>query len=68
MGKASTIGVDISKSVFQIHGVDANGTVVIRMEACATAHQWARTQHGHARSSPSSSPSRDRINAAARGL
>jgi transposase len=63
MGEASTIGVDIAKSVFQIHGVDADGTVVIRkrvgrakflefftelppclvgMEACATAHQWAR--------------------------
>ena len=63
MGEVSTIGVDIAKSVFQIHGVDADGTVVIRkrvgrakvleffaelppclvgMEACATAHQWAR--------------------------
>ena len=63
MGEVSIIGVDIAKSVFQIHGVDADGTVVIRkrigrlkvleffanlppclvgMEACATAHQWAR--------------------------
>src|SRR3984893_17046966 len=63
MGEVSTIGGDIAKSVFQIHGVDAGGTVVIRrrvgrarvleffadlppclvgMEACATAHQWAR--------------------------
>ena len=63
MGEVSTIGVDIAKSVFQVHGVDADGTVVIRrrigrakiveffanlppclvgMEACATAHQWAR--------------------------
>ena len=63
MGEVSTIGLDIAKSVFQIHGVDADGTVVIRrrvgrakvleffaklppclvgMEACATAHQWAR--------------------------
>ena len=63
MGEVSTIGIDIAKSVFQIHGVDADGTVVIRkrvgrtkvleffsklpaclvgMEACATAHQWAR--------------------------
>ena len=59
--EVSTIGVDIAKSVFQIHGVDAGGTVVIRrrvgrarvleffadlppclVEACATAHQWAR--------------------------
>ena len=30
MDKVSTIGVDIAKSVFQIHGVDADGTVVIR--------------------------------------
>jgi transposase len=62
-GEVITIGLDIAKSVFQIHGVDADGTVVIRkrigrakvieffgdlppclvgMEACATAHQWAR--------------------------
>ena len=70
MGEVITIGVDIAKSVFQIHGVDADGTVVIRrrigrarvleffadlppcrvgMEACATAHQWARelTKLGH---------------------
>ena len=63
MGEVSTIGVDIAKSVFQIHGIDADGAVVIRkrvsrakvfeffaelppclvgMEACATAHHWAR--------------------------
>src|SRR5262252_8112855 len=63
MGEVSTIGLDIAKNLFQIHGVDADGTVVIRkrigrarvleffadlppcrvgMEACATAHQWAR--------------------------
>ena len=63
MGEVITIGIDIAKLVFQIHGVDADGTVVIRrrvgrarvleffadlppclvgMEACATAHHWAR--------------------------
>ena len=63
MGEVSTIGLDIAKNLFQIRGVDADGTVVIRkrigrarvleffselppcrvgMEACATAHQWAR--------------------------
>jgi transposase len=70
MGEVSTIGLDIAKSVFQVHGVDADGTVVIRrrigrtkvleffadlprclvgMEACATAHHWARelTALGH---------------------
>ncbi len=30
MGEVSTIGADIAKSVFQIHGVDTDGTVVIR--------------------------------------
>jgi transposase len=30
MGEVSTIGLDIAKSVFQIHGVDAEGAVVIR--------------------------------------
>jgi len=30
MGEVSMIGLDIAKSVFQIHGVDADGMVVIR--------------------------------------
>src|SRR5499426_1148193 len=30
MGEVSTIGLDIGKSVFQIHGVDADGAVVMR--------------------------------------
>ena len=59
----STIGLDLAKSVFQVHGVDASGEVVaakalrrgqvltffsklppclVGMEACATAHYWAR--------------------------
>jgi transposase len=63
MGEITTIGVDLAKHVFQVHGVDAQGTVVLRkqlrraqvllffsrlsrcvvgMEACATAHYWAR--------------------------
>jgi transposase len=70
MKEVSTIGVDIAKNVFQVHGVDNAGAVVIRralrrsqvvgwfarqprcvvgMEACATAHYWARELHklGH---------------------
>ena len=30
MGEVSTIGLDIAKSVFQVHGVDADSAVVIR--------------------------------------
>ena len=30
MGEVSTIGLDIAKSVFQVHGVDDTGAVVIR--------------------------------------
>jgi len=68
--QVTTIGLDIAKNVFQVHGVDAHETVVIRkalrrnqmiaffgalpscligMEACATAHYWARelTKLGH---------------------
>ena len=68
--KITTIGLDIAKNVFQVHGIDANEKVVIRkqlrrskvlaffeemspcligMEACATAHYWARelTKLGH---------------------
>src|SRR5690349_12389912 len=66
----STIGLDLAKHWFQVHGVDAGGTVRVRrklrrsevlaffqslppclvgMEACATAHHWARelTALGH---------------------
>ena len=32
MQTVSTIGLDIAKSVFQIHGVDASGVVVIRRQ------------------------------------
>jgi len=58
-----TIGLDIAKSVFQVHGVDAAAHTVLRrrlgrpdllpffakqppcvigMEACSSAHHWAR--------------------------
>ena len=30
MGEVSTIRLDIAKSIFQIHGVDVDGAVVIR--------------------------------------
>ena len=66
----TTIGLDIAKNVFQVHGIDATEKVVVRkqlrrgqvmkffaalppcligMEACATAHYWARelTKLGH---------------------
>jgi transposase len=32
MQTVSTIGLDIAKSVFQVHGVDANGLVIIRRQ------------------------------------
>lgn len=61
--KVTTIGLDLAKSVLQVHGIADDGTVVvvkrllrkqvigffsrlpsclIGMEACATAHHWAR--------------------------
>src|SRR2546423_5471259 len=63
MGEITTVGFDLAKNVFQIHGIDAAGATVLRkqlrrgqvlaffsklprcvvgMEACATAHYWAR--------------------------
>jgi transposase len=30
MGEVSTIGLDIAKSMFQVHGVDDAGTLVMR--------------------------------------
>ena len=63
MGEVTTIGLDLAKHDFQVHGVDAEGATVLRkqlrraqvlaffsrlppclvgLEACATAHYWAR--------------------------
>ena len=30
MGEVVTVGLDIAKSVFQVHGVDAEGEVVVQ--------------------------------------
>ena len=66
----ATIGIDLAKNVFQLHGVNCHGKVELRrqihrgqmrglfvnlppsligMEACASAHYWARTlqSYGH---------------------
>jgi transposase len=40
MQTVTTIGLDIAKSVFQVHGVDAAGQVVIRN--CLPATRCAR--------------------------
>ena len=32
MGDVITIGVDLAKNVFQVHGVDAEGEVVVRRQ------------------------------------
>jgi transposase len=34
--QAITIGLDIAKSVFQVHGVDADGQVIIRRQVEAS--------------------------------
>jgi transposase len=70
MEQVTTIGLDLAKRVFQVHGVDAAGAVMVRrslrrrqvlaffaklphcrvgIEACATAHYWARelAKFGH---------------------
>ena len=36
MGHAVTIGLDIAKSVFQVHGIDAAGGVVMRSHSAPT--------------------------------
>ena len=64
------IGIDLAKAIFQIHGVDEHGKIVLRkqlkrkdmmkyfanlepcligMEACGSAHYWARKleEYGH---------------------
>ena len=61
--KITTIGIDLAKNVFQVHGADARGKAVVKkalkraqmvpyfanlppcligMEACGSAHHWAR--------------------------
>lgn len=61
--KLTTIGIDLAKNVFQVHGADAKGKTVMKkqlkraqmlpffanltpsrigMEACGSAHYWAR--------------------------
>lgn len=66
--KITTIGIDLAKLVFQIHGVDERGKVAVRkqlkraemasyfanlepcligMEACGSAHHWARKLAGY---------------------
>jgi len=68
--KITTIGIDLAKNVFQVHGVDERGKAVLRkqlkrkdvvkffanlepcligMEACGSAHYWARklSEFGH---------------------
>jgi transposase len=68
MDEISMIGLDLAKNVFQVHGIDAAGTVVVRrqlrrgqvekffaqlprcmvgMEACGSAHHWARVIAGY---------------------
>ena len=65
-----TVGIDLAKSIFQVHGIDKRGKVVaqkrlrrskvleffaqlpsclIGMEACSSAHYWARKlrEQGH---------------------
>ena len=66
--KITTIGIDLAKAVFQIHGVNEHGKVAVRkqlkraemssyfanleacligMEACGSAHYWARKLEGY---------------------
>jgi len=36
----TTIGLDIAKNVFQIHGIDAAEKVVVRKQLCADRHRF----------------------------
>ena len=52
MGEVSTIGLDIAKSVFQIHGVDVDGAVVIRKrvmprQGVGVLYDFATVPGGH---------------------
>ena len=44
MQTTTTIGLDIAKSVFQVHGVDAAGQVVIRRQlSVGTSFRFSRS-------------------------
>jgi transposase len=45
MQSISTIGLDIAKSVFQVHGVDAAGQVILRRQL-RRRHVWRRSSRG----------------------
>jgi transposase len=32
MGEITTVGLDLAKHVFQVHGVDANGAAILRKQ------------------------------------
>ena len=38
MQTVTTVGLDIAKSVFQVHGVDASGKVIIRRQTADWPH------------------------------
>ncbi len=40
MGQVSTIGLDIAKNVFQTHGIDATGEVVVRRQFRRRQVHW----------------------------
>ena len=41
MGEISMIGLDIAKNVFQVHGIDATGAVVLRRQL-RRGQDWLR--------------------------
>ena len=45
MQTITTIGLDIAKSVFQVHGIDAGGQVVIRRQLKRRSVPAIRTTH-----------------------
>ena len=38
MSEITTIGLDLAKHVFQVHGIDAQGTTVLRSDSCAARY------------------------------
>ena len=57
MQAITTIGLDIAKSVFQVHGVDAGGQVVSCRPAWSALRLALRRIIGHASLRPSATPS-----------
>jgi len=52
MSELATVGNDLAKDVFQIHGVDENGQVLVRRQLCRSVYVDQRAELHLAQGAP----------------